>query len=53
MRGIIQGIIQDNDYKLIKEKYEETKEAHYMLAEAEVYNQKTEWFFKIEEELQK
>ena len=26
MRGIIQGIIQDNDYKLIKEKYEETKE---------------------------
>ena len=26
MREIIQGIIQDNDYKLIKEKYEETKE---------------------------
>ena len=26
MREIIQGIIQDNDYKLIKEEYKETKE---------------------------
>lgn len=34
-------------------KYEETKEAHYILAEAEVYDQKTEWIFKIEQELQK
>ena len=33
-------------------KYEETKEALYILAEAEVYDQKTEWIFKIEQDLQ-
>ena len=42
-----------NPQTMDKVKYEETKKAHYILAEAEVYNQKTEWFFKIEQDLQK
>ncbi|MDM1551345.1 hypothetical protein [Empedobacter falsenii] len=49
----VQPLPPFNPETMDRVKYEETKEAHYMLAEAEVYNQKTEWFFKIEQELQK
>lgn len=42
-----------NPATMDKEKYEETKKVLFLMAEEEIYNQKTEWIFNIEKELQK
>lgn len=42
-----------NPKTMDKVKYDETEKVLYLMAEEELYYQKTEWIFKIEKELQK
>ncbi|MBF0598117.1 hypothetical protein IM532_11815 [Faecalibacter sp. WQ 117] len=41
-----------NPETMDKDKYEETQKVLFLMAEEEIYNQKTEWIFSIEKKLQ-